>query len=127
MDFLHSQPFQLGQNRLPSFQTIPVRPKPTSETPSHSGQNRLPPFQAILVRPKPTSFIPNHFSQVKTNFRNSKPFRPKPISSILANIGNKSNLSLQCCSCHRTIQFLFLLLLSLSGFSFRKWIRPTPP
>jgi hypothetical protein len=36
--------------------------------PFQSGLNRLPPFQAISVRPKPTSSIPMHSSQAKTDF-----------------------------------------------------------
>jgi hypothetical protein len=58
-DFLHFKPFRSGQNQLPPFQVIPVRPKPTFATESYSsraknnflyfkpfqsGKNRLSPF-----------------------------------------------------------------------------------
>jgi hypothetical protein len=53
-----------------------------------SGQNRLPPFQAITVRQKPTSSIP--FQPGKSSFIHSTPFGPSRYS--MAHIVDKSSL-----------------------------------
>jgi hypothetical protein len=93
-DFLHSKPFQSGQNRLPPFQRLPVGPETTSYIPSlhsqaktellhskpfKSGQNQLLSFQAIPVGISPvglntTPSILCHSSRTKTNFLCSKQF-----------------------------------------------------
>jgi hypothetical protein len=49
--FLHSKPFQSGQNLLPPFQAIPVRPNPTFPIPSHSSRAK-------------NDFLPSHSSLV---------------------------------------------------------------
>jgi hypothetical protein len=81
-----------------------------------SGQNQLPPFQAIPVRPKPTSSIPSHSSQAKTNFRHSmlfqsgqnqlSQFQAIPVRAILS----ITPLFSPCvvAAGHQTIQLLFL-------------------
>jgi hypothetical protein len=57
-DFLHSNPFQSGQNRLPPFQP-----------------GQLPSCQAFLFKPKPTSSILSNSSHAKTDFLNFKLFQ----------------------------------------------------
>jgi hypothetical protein len=108
-DFLHSEPFLLGQNRLPPFLAILFKPKPTSSIPSNasqdktdflyskpfqSGQNQLPPFQDIPVRTKPTSSILSHSSRARTNFFyfnfQAIPVQPEPITYI-PNIRSSQN------------------------------------
>jgi hypothetical protein len=42
--------------------------------PSQLGQNRFPPVQAIPVRTKLSSSIPSHSSQAESDFLHSKPF-----------------------------------------------------
>jgi hypothetical protein len=96
-DFRHVNPVVLGQNRLPTFQAIQVRPAPTSFIPSHfcpaktdfrqakllqSGKNRLPPFPAISGRPEQTSCISSHSRQTETDFLHSMPDLIRPTFAI---------------------------------------------
>jgi hypothetical protein len=100
--------------------------------PFQSSQKRLPLFQAITVSPKPTLGISSYSSQAKNDFINSKPFqsgqkqlpsfnfipvRPKCASSRQA-ITVWPTLSINPLSSpcrlaagHRTIQFLFQVLI----------------
>jgi hypothetical protein len=75
------KPFQSGQNhRLPLFQAIPVRPKPTSSIPCipfQSGADRTVFLNSKIFqsgRLKLTS-IPSHHRQATIHFLNSKPFQ----------------------------------------------------
>jgi hypothetical protein len=79
-DFLHSEPFHLGQNLLSPMAFLAGRNQlfPFQTIPFHSSQAKTNFLHSKLfdpVRPKLTSSIPSHSSLSKTYFRFSKTFQ----------------------------------------------------